>query len=76
MYRVTGKSVSKSGRVITLSYSRAPEPNEEMDARDWAAIRSRYVLWARHEITKHGRPVEIYGSAPECQDWLIEEILP
>lgn len=76
MFRITGQSISESGRVITLSYSRAPEANEEIDARDWAGIRAKYMAWAMVEIAKHGQPVEIYGSAPDCQDWLIEEVIP
>jgi hypothetical protein len=68
-------TVSHDGRVVTLTYSRAPEPDESMDARRWDKIRREYRDLAHKQIASHGRAVEIYGSAPECQDWMIEEVL-
>lgn len=76
MLDVTGMSVSHGGRVITLTYTRAPEPDEAMDARRWEEIRQEYLALARAEIARHGRTVEVYGAAPECSDWMLTEISP
>lgn len=62
--------------MITVKYNRAPQSDEDMGASEWARVRARYTRLAREHIAQHGRSVEVYGSAPECEDWVIVAIEP
>lgn len=68
-------SITVSGAHIDVTYNRAPEPDESLDASVAADVRSRYTKMARELAAKTGqKSVEVYGESADCSGWMIGEV--